>query len=329
MPQYIRVPPSEPTYKEILVPHDAELDAVELCRLVGEDGEATPSGASAGSPIYTITSLPGGLAGDAADTARTTNTVVLPGQHIGANGVALPSGTAADPVYVNTELVPDEADTARSAHTLVLPVQHIGTDGKTLPSGTATDPLVVTGGLAIDEADTGRTADTKVLSVQHVGADGHPLPSGNDAAGAIYVQGASSALGSVVALGVKESNAVGAADPPSGAGDGWAVTASTAAHVLDTLEIVAGPWHDAAHVPVVLASTLTVEIWLYRTGLWGCAGSYQMGNAAAIVANPTSVAGAISTPHLRTAARYYLRLADITVANHVTITADLSGGIPL
>jgi len=36
----------------------------------------------------------------AADTARTTATLVLATQHIGANGSALPSGTSSDPVYV-------------------------------------------------------------------------------------------------------------------------------------------------------------------------------------------------------------------------------------
>jgi hypothetical protein len=126
---FIRVPPSEPTYKEILIGHDPQLDAVELCRHVGSSGKDTPSGHDATDPIY----VNADLATDAANSDRSTVTQVLPTQHVGADGKPMPSGTATDPLYTAGGLAVSTASTARDATTLVLPVQQVDATGKPLP----------------------------------------------------------------------------------------------------------------------------------------------------------------------------------------------------
>lgn len=175
----------------------------------------------------------------------------------------------------------------------------------------------------------------QVPQVQRVGVG--ELFNASDEAISVHLGGAAgvtpaAALGSTVALGTKISTDAGAGDAPTAAGDGWAVAAGTSHHVLGTLEVIAGPWHDATGgggAVVATASAIVMAVWVYRNSLWGCIGSYTLGNAAAIAANPTTVAGAISSPHLRSADRYYLQLSGITVANHVHVSAALTGGVPL
>lgn len=193
----------------------------------------------------------------------------------------------------------------------------------------------VTGAL-LKAYDAAVAAGALVLRVQHVGIGGHQMPSGDAIGRPVFVQAATGltdhpltvATGSLVALGDKDSDAAGASDVPT-ADAGWAVSAVGATHVLDTVEISAGPWHDAAHADVAAAATIVVEVWMKRGSLWKCLSSYVMGNGAAVAANPDTVAGGVSAPLMRGASRYYLRLHTITVANHVTLSADLSGGVPL
>jgi hypothetical protein len=180
MTTYIRVPPTEPTYKEILVPAEPEVDAVEICRLVAEDGLSTPSGANASHPIYTTTVIGGGLEGSAANAGRTTATKVLPTQHVGADGNPLPSGHATDPVYVNTEMIPDAANTGRSTATLVLPTQHVGADGVPMPSGSSPAAPLHTKLVAYTAAACGTTATRdagKTEAAPTAVGDGVPLPA--------------------------------------------------------------------------------------------------------------------------------------------------------
>jgi hypothetical protein len=73
------------------------------------------------------------LVSDAANSARSAITQVLPTQHIGADGKPMPSGTATNPFYTSGGLAVSAASAVRDASTPVLPVQHVDATGKPLP----------------------------------------------------------------------------------------------------------------------------------------------------------------------------------------------------
>jgi hypothetical protein len=126
----------------------------------------------------------------AADTARTTNTVVKHVQQVDATGKVPPAGDAVGNAPwtqltdgTNTAAI-DPANTARLTTTVVQAVQEVDTTGKVSPAGEVegnapfTQLTDGTNKAAIDPADTARATTTVVQAVQEVDATGKVSPAG-------------------------------------------------------------------------------------------------------------------------------------------------------
>jgi hypothetical protein len=145
----------------------------------------------------------------------------------------------------------------------------------------------------------------------------------------LYAVSPSLALGSKISLGSLLSSAAGADTAPSDPlADGWPISGDQAEHVLDTIEVYAHDWEDIAGDPEPAASTILCELWMCDGEHWACIGVYTLGNAAAIAAVPTVIGGK-AEGHFRSAMRYGLRLDDISVADHVTVSVKFTGGTPV
>ena len=103
----------------------------------------------------------GGTAVNAANTGRTTGTLVLTTQEVGADGTVPPTGS------LNTNAPFSKITDGSNNVAVIATVNSLKEDISSL------------GGTAVDAANTGRAVTTKVLTVQEIGADGTVPPTGS------------------------------------------------------------------------------------------------------------------------------------------------------
>lgn len=154
------------------------------------------------------------IALNAANTARTTSTVVIPSQNIDATGKIQPAGEAlGNEVIVKpsdgTTAITIETDGTKKAMNVNVTD---GTNDMPTMDAVARRGLVGltdgTNDAVIDPANTGRTTGTVVQTTQNIGANGSPTPSGATAADPIHVS-TGGAVASTIGDGRKEVSTAG------------------------------------------------------------------------------------------------------------------------